>query len=86
LQKYVLTKILKLRIETSSWLGTHTFNTSAWRQRQVNLCEFHDSLGYKVSSRTVRATQRNPVLKIQKRRWRREKEGRKEGRKKIEAS
>jgi hypothetical protein len=36
----------------------------AWRrQRQVDLCEFEASLVYKVRSRTVRATQRNPVLK-----------------------
>jgi hypothetical protein len=35
------------------------------RQRQVDLCEFKNSLVYRVSSRTVRATQkkRNSVLK-----------------------
>jgi hypothetical protein len=33
------------------------------RQRQVDLCEFEASLVYKGSSRTVRATQRNPVSK-----------------------
>jgi hypothetical protein len=33
------------------------------RQRQVDLCEFKASLVYRVSSRTVKATQRNPVLK-----------------------
>ena len=33
------------------------------RQRQVDLCEFKASLVYRVSSKTVRATQRNPVLK-----------------------
>ena len=32
-----------------------------WRQRQVDLCEFKASLVYRVSSKTVRATQRNPV-------------------------
>ena len=35
------------------------------RQRQVELCEFKASLVYRVSSRTARATQRNPVLKNQ---------------------
>jgi hypothetical protein len=33
------------------------------RQRQVNLCEFEANLVYTVSPRTARATQRNPVLK-----------------------
>ena len=33
------------------------------RQRQGDLCEFKASLVYKLSSRTNRATQRNPVLK-----------------------
>jgi hypothetical protein len=31
------------------------------QQRQVDLCEFEASLVYRVSSRTARATQRNPV-------------------------
>ena len=34
------------------------------RQRQVDLCEFEASLVYRVSSRTARATQRNPVKKV----------------------
>ena len=33
------------------------------RQRQVDLCEFRDSLVYRVSSRTALDTQRNPVVK-----------------------
>ena len=33
------------------------------RQRQADLCEFKASLVYSVSSRTARATQRNPVSK-----------------------
>ena len=36
------------------------------RQRQAGLCEFKASLVYRSSSRTVRATQRDPVLKHQK--------------------
>jgi hypothetical protein len=35
------------------------------RQRQEDLCEFEASLVYRVSSRTARATQRNPVLNKQ---------------------
>jgi hypothetical protein len=31
------------------------------RQRQADLCEFKASLVYTVSSRSTRATQRNPV-------------------------
>jgi hypothetical protein len=33
------------------------------RQRLANLCEFKASLVYRVSSRTEKATQRNPVSK-----------------------
>jgi hypothetical protein len=42
----------------------HTFNPSTGRGRWI--CEFKASLVYKVSSRTARAIQRNPVLKNQK--------------------
>jgi hypothetical protein len=33
------------------------------RQRQVYLCKFKDSLGYRVSSKTARAILTNPVSK-----------------------
>jgi hypothetical protein len=33
------------------------------RQRQVDLCDFKANLIYKLSPRTARATQRNPVSK-----------------------
>ena len=36
------------------------------RQRQVDLCEFKDSLVYRVNARTAKDTQRNPVSKSQK--------------------
>ena len=36
------------------------------RQRQVELCEFKARLVYRVSSRTVRAAQGNPVSKKEK--------------------
>ena len=38
------------------------------RQRQVDLCEIEAGLVYKVSFRTARATQRNPVLKRKEKR------------------
>jgi hypothetical protein len=38
----------------------HTFNPSTW---EAGISEFKASLVYKVSSRTARATQRNPVSK-----------------------
>jgi len=41
-----------------------TFNLVLGRQRQEN-SEFKDILVYKASSRTARATPRNPVLKNQ---------------------
>ena len=33
------------------------------RQRQADFCEFEASLVYRASSKTARATQRNPVPK-----------------------
>jgi hypothetical protein len=43
----------------------HTFNLSTQEaeQRQVDFYEFEASLAFRVSFRTARATQRNPVLK-----------------------
>ena len=42
----------------------HAFNPPGGRGRWIS--EFEDSLVYEVSSRTARATQRNPVSKNQK--------------------
>ena len=40
----------------------HTFNPSTW-EAETDLCEFKTSLVYNtVSSRTARATKKNPVL------------------------
>ena len=36
------------------------------RQKQADLCEFKDNLVYRVSARTAKDTQRNPVSKNQK--------------------
>jgi len=41
------------------------------RQGQADLCEFNDSLVYNMSSKRARATQRNSVSKIQKKKRRR---------------
>ena len=34
------------------------------RQRQMDVCESESSLAFRVNSRTVKATERNPVLKL----------------------
>jgi hypothetical protein len=44
----------------------HAFNPSTWEAEAVRFQEFKASLVYKVSSRTARATQRNPVSKKKK--------------------
>jgi hypothetical protein len=43
----------------------HTFDSSTWEAEFGGSLEFKASLVYRVSSRTVRATQRNPVLQNQ---------------------
>ena len=46
-----------------SWMVVAcAFNHSTWEERQV-ISRFDASLDYRTSSRTARATQRNPVLK-----------------------
>jgi len=52
----------RLRV-TWQGAGLHTLNPNTGRQRQADLCEFEASLVYRVSSRTARDTQRNPVSK-----------------------
>jgi hypothetical protein len=46
---------------------THAFNPSTWEGEAGRFSEFEASLVYRVSSRTARAIQRNPVSKNQKR-------------------
>jgi hypothetical protein len=41
----------------------HAFNPSTWEAEAGGFSEFEASLVYRVSSRTARATQRNPVSK-----------------------
>jgi hypothetical protein len=50
----------------------HAFNPST-REAERQISEFEASLVYRVSSRTARATQRNPVSKNQKKKKRKEK-------------
>jgi hypothetical protein len=45
------------------WWSVPLITPAPRRQRQENLFKFGDSLVYSVSSRTPKATQRNPVLK-----------------------
>jgi hypothetical protein len=45
------------------------------RQRQVDPCEFKAGLVYRASSRTARATQRNPVSKSQEKKRKKERKG-----------
>jgi hypothetical protein len=52
----------------------HTFNPSTREARGRWISEFEASLIYKVSSRTARATQRNPVSKNQKKKKKKKKE------------
>ena len=56
--------ISKAKVGEPGMVG-HAFNPSIGRQRQADLCEFEASLVYRASSRTARATQRNPVSKKQ---------------------
>jgi hypothetical protein len=44
----------------------NAFNPSTWEAEAGRFLEFEGSLVYKVSSRTARATQRNPVSKSKK--------------------
>jgi hypothetical protein len=55
------TNALKLRTETGSGGARLRSQPLGGRGRQIS--EFEASLVYKVSSRTARATQRNPVSK-----------------------
>jgi hypothetical protein len=44
----------------------HAFNPSTWEAKAGEFLNFEASLVYRVSSRTVRGIQRNPVSKKQK--------------------
>jgi hypothetical protein len=55
----------------------HAFNLSTWEAEAGRwISEFEASPVYRVSSRTARATQRNPVLKNQKKNKRKKKKKR----------
>jgi hypothetical protein len=45
-------------------VAAHTFNPSTWEAEAGGFLEFEASLVYRVSSRTAKAIQRNPVSNI----------------------
>jgi hypothetical protein len=55
----------------------HAFNPSTWEAETGRFLKFGASLIYRVSSRTARAIQRNPVLKNQKRKKKKKEKKRK---------
>jgi hypothetical protein len=69
---------LKSIVLAGQWWSTPLIPAGGGRQ----ISEFQASLVYRVSSRTARATQRNPVSKKKKKKKERKKERRKEGKKK----
>ena len=60
-----LLKYLKKKKKKAKWLWLIPLIPALGRQRQMDLYECEDSLVYRVSSRTARATQRKPVSKKQ---------------------
>jgi hypothetical protein len=52
----------------------HTFSPHTWEAEAGGFLEFQASLVYRVSSRTARATQRNPVLGRKKKKEKEEEE------------
>jgi hypothetical protein len=53
-----------LKTCTESWVVVvYAFNPSTWEAEAGGFLEFETSLVYRVSSRTTRTTQRNPVSK-----------------------
>jgi hypothetical protein len=52
--------------KTKPGVVADAFNPSTWEAEAGGFLEFEDSLVYRVSCRTARATQRNPVLKNKK--------------------
>jgi hypothetical protein len=64
--------LLKNKIQPRQWWRTPLIPALEGRDRRIS--EFEASLINRVSSRTARATQRNPVSKNQKRKERKRKE------------
>jgi hypothetical protein len=52
------------KAKTEPGVVAHAFNPSTREAEAGNISEFEASLVYKVSSRTARAIQKNPVSKI----------------------
>jgi hypothetical protein len=53
-----------MKSETCWAVVAHAFNASTW-EAEADISEFEASLVYRVSSRTARTAQRNPVSKNQ---------------------
>jgi hypothetical protein len=70
---------LVFKCKVGSWRVVGTHLSSQQRQRQADLCEFETSLIYRMSSRTARATQRNPVSRKKIKIKEEEEEGRRKG-------
>jgi hypothetical protein len=58
---YFRAYLLKIKLWLAWWCAP--LIPALRRQKQADLCEFKTTMDYEASSRTVRATQRNPVLK-----------------------
>jgi hypothetical protein len=58
--------VLGAKLGLNGAVVAHAFIPSIWEARGRRISEFKASLVYRVSSRTARATQRNPVSKKQK--------------------
>jgi hypothetical protein len=59
----------KKKVEGHRWVVVHTFNTSTWEAEAGGFLSWKlawSSLVYRVSSRTARVTQRNPVSEKKK--------------------
>jgi hypothetical protein len=56
-------KYLYLKLDLSRAVVAHACNSSTWEAEARQISEFEASLVYRVSSRTAKATQRNPVSK-----------------------
>ena len=59
-------RTLKRLLQPSGGGGVHTFTPSTWETEPGRSLSLRPALDYKVSSRTARATQINPVFKKKK--------------------
>jgi hypothetical protein len=73
--------------EAEPGVVAHTFNPSAWKEEAGGFLEFEVNLVYRMSSRTARAIQRNPVLgKKKKKKRKKERKKEKEKQRQVDLS